>query len=110
MNKAVFLDRDGVINRAIILKGKPFPPPTKEELEILPGVEVHEAVMANNELKTGCTVHFVNEYIDEGEIILQKEILINYNESPWELGGRVFREENKLLIEAISLFKESGEL
>lgn len=39
MNKAVFLDRDGVINRAIILEGKPFPPPTIEELEILPGVE-----------------------------------------------------------------------
>lgn len=39
MNKAVFLDRDGVINRAIILDGKPFPPPTIEELEILPGVE-----------------------------------------------------------------------
>lgn len=39
MNKAVFLDRDGVINRAIIFEGKPFPPPTIEELEILPGVE-----------------------------------------------------------------------
>jgi D-glycero-D-manno-heptose 1,7-bisphosphate phosphatase len=39
MNKAVFLDRDGVINRAIVREGRPFPPPTLEELEILPGVE-----------------------------------------------------------------------
>ena len=73
------------------------------------GVKVQEAVMANNELTTGCTVHFVNEGIDEGEILLQKEILIDYNESPWELGGRIFQEENKLLIKAIRLFKKSGE-
>ena len=37
-NKAVFLDRDGVINRASIRDGKPFSPGTMEELEILPGV------------------------------------------------------------------------
>jgi D-sedoheptulose 7-phosphate isomerase len=36
--RAVFLDRDGVINRAFIRDGKPFPPPTPQELEILPGV------------------------------------------------------------------------
>ena len=35
--RAVFLDRDGVINRAIIRDGKPCPPQTIEELEILPG-------------------------------------------------------------------------
>jgi histidinol phosphatase-like enzyme len=38
MNKAVFLDRDGVINRAIVREGKPYPPLSLEELEILPGV------------------------------------------------------------------------
>jgi D-glycero-D-manno-heptose 1,7-bisphosphate phosphatase len=32
----VFLDRDGVINRARVQDGKPFPPATLEELEILP--------------------------------------------------------------------------
>ena len=36
--RAVFLDRDGVINRAFVRDGKPFPPPTPQELEILPGV------------------------------------------------------------------------
>ena len=34
---AVFLDRDGIINRAIVRDGKPFPPARQEELEILPG-------------------------------------------------------------------------
>ncbi len=37
-NRAVFLDRDGVINRAFVKDGKPLPPPTIEQLEILPGV------------------------------------------------------------------------
>jgi len=36
--RAVFLDRDGVINRAYLRVGVPTPPATLEELEILPGV------------------------------------------------------------------------
>jgi len=44
----VFLDRDGVINRAVVRNGKPYPPASVEEMEILPGVEkavrdLHEA-------------------------------------------------------------------
>ena len=38
MRKAVFLDRDGVINRAIVRDGVPYPPRNLEELEVLPGV------------------------------------------------------------------------
>ena len=36
--RAVFLDRDGVLNRAVIHDGKPYPPQSLEELEIMPGV------------------------------------------------------------------------
>ncbi|MFZ0958494.1 MAG: HAD-IIIA family hydrolase [Candidatus Sulfotelmatobacter sp.] len=36
--RAVFLDRDGVINRAFVRDGKSFPPSTLQELEVLPGV------------------------------------------------------------------------
>jgi D-glycero-D-manno-heptose 1,7-bisphosphate phosphatase len=36
--RAVFLDRDGVINRAIVRDGKPYPPDSLAALEILPGV------------------------------------------------------------------------
>lgn len=36
--KAVFLDRDGVINRALTRDGKPYPPSILAEFEILPGV------------------------------------------------------------------------
>ena len=38
MRRAVFLDRDGVINRAIVRNGKPYPPSSLVDLEILPGV------------------------------------------------------------------------
>lgn len=39
MKRAVFLDRDGVINQAVVRDGKPYPPADISELEILPGVE-----------------------------------------------------------------------
>ena len=38
MKRAVFLDRDGVLNRAIVRDGKPYPPRSVAELEILPDV------------------------------------------------------------------------
>lgn len=36
--RAVFLDRDGVLNRALVRDGMPYPPANPSELEILPGV------------------------------------------------------------------------
>ena len=39
MNRAVFLDRDGVINRTIVRDGKPFSPNSLAELEVSPGIE-----------------------------------------------------------------------
>ncbi len=36
--RAVFLDRDGVLNAAVVREGRPHPPATVEELAILPGV------------------------------------------------------------------------
>ena len=38
MKRAVFLDRDGVINRSVVRDGKPYPPVRVEDFEILPGV------------------------------------------------------------------------
>lgn len=39
MRAAVFLDRDGVVNRAFVRDGKPYPPDTLEQFELLPGAE-----------------------------------------------------------------------
>ncbi len=38
MHRAVFLDRDGVINRSKVINGKPYPPDNLSTMEILPGV------------------------------------------------------------------------
>jgi D-glycero-D-manno-heptose 1,7-bisphosphate phosphatase len=38
MTRAVFLDRDGVINRPMLRGGLPYPPQSVQDLEILPGV------------------------------------------------------------------------
>jgi D-glycero-D-manno-heptose 1,7-bisphosphate phosphatase len=48
MKRAVFLDRDGVINKSLVRNGKSYPPVSLEELSILPGVPkairaLHEA-------------------------------------------------------------------
>jgi D-glycero-D-manno-heptose 1,7-bisphosphate phosphatase len=42
LKRAVFLDRDGVINRAVVQDGKPFPPRSVAELEVLP--DAHDAL------------------------------------------------------------------
>jgi len=67
------------------------------------GVKVQEAVMKAKDEEAGCTVHYVSRDIDGGEIILQKKIKVDYAETPWQLGGRIFKEENRLLVEAIRL-------
>ncbi|MFZ4478455.1 MAG: phosphoribosylglycinamide formyltransferase [Rhodoferax sp.] len=72
------------------------------------GVKVQEAVMQAREEMAGCTVHFVNAGIDEGEIIVQKAIVIDYSETPWQLGGRIFKEENFLLVEAVKLLRANS--
>ena len=36
--RAIFLDRDGVINRAVVREGKPYPPANVSEVQIIPGV------------------------------------------------------------------------
>ena len=38
LQRAVFLDRDGVINVSVVREGKPYAPSTVEEFTLLPGV------------------------------------------------------------------------
>jgi D-glycero-D-manno-heptose 1,7-bisphosphate phosphatase len=39
LNRAVFLDRDGVVNQAVVRDGKPYPPSSAEELRLVDGAE-----------------------------------------------------------------------
>ena len=67
------------------------------------GVKVQESVIKNGDAKAGCSVHYVTREVDDGEIILRKEINVIPGESAWALGGRVFKEEGPLLLAAINL-------
>ena len=65
------------------------------------GAFVHEAVIANQESKSGITIHFVNEEYDKGEIILQKECALNSNDTPESLAKKIHELEMEFLPKAI---------
>ncbi len=65
------------------------------------GLNTHERVLENNEKFTGCSVHFVNEKLDGGEIILQKKIKIFKKDNVLSLKNRVLKEEYKLYPKSI---------
>ena len=71
MRRAVFLDRDGVVNRSDVREGKPFAPLRVEEFDILPGVA--DAV---DELKeAGFLVIVTTNQKDIGEGLASMEVL-----------------------------------
>ena len=45
------------------------------------GLDTYNRVLKNKEKKTGCTIHFVNEKLDDGKIINKKFFFINKNEN-----------------------------
>ena len=65
------------------------------------GLNTHERVLKNNEKFTGCSVHFVNEKLDGGKIILQKKIKIFKKDDLKSLKNRVLKEEYKLYPKSI---------
>ena len=65
------------------------------------GLNTHERAIKNKEKFSGCTVHFVNEKLDSGKIILQKKIKLLKSDSSRTLAKRVLKLENKLYPKAI---------
>ena len=53
------------------------------------GMNVHKAVVENNEQKSGITIHYVNENYDEGDIIFQATCEINSEDSPNDVQDKV---------------------
>ncbi len=70
------------------------------------GEAVHQAVHANKEKETGITIHYVNEIYDEGQIISQKSIKIDSNDTPDSIASKVHELEYRFyptIIEKIAL-------
>lgn len=71
MKQAVFLDRDGVVNRARVRNGKPLPPATLDEFELLPGVE--SAISALR--KAGLLIVVVTNQPDVATGVQRREVV-----------------------------------
>ena len=68
------------------------------------GLRVHERVLARGVKVTGATVHFVDEDLDHGQIILQKAVDIPDGITPKELQQKVMREAEWIILpQAIDL-------
>jgi phosphoribosylglycinamide formyltransferase-1 len=53
------------------------------------GELVHKAVLANNEPESGITIHYVNRFYDEGNIIFQAKCRVMPGDTPESLASRV---------------------
>lgn len=72
------------------------------------GLKPHQSALNKGVKITGATVHFVNEEVDAGPIILQKAVKIKSNDTPESLQKRVMKKaEHKILPKAIKLFEEN---
>lgn len=85
VKRAVFLDRDGVINRAIVRDGKPYPPADLTELMILPGVadamnSLHEAgwllIVVTNQPDVARGITQISD-VEEINLYLQQSLQID---------------------------------
>lgn len=69
------------------------------------GIKVHEAVLANGDTETGMTVHYVDESVDGGAIVLQEKCAVKPDDTVETLKARVQELEKKGYPEAIRLIQ-----
>lgn len=69
-------------------------------------LEVHKAVLDYGVKVTGCTLHFVDEGVDTGPILIQKVVEVSDDDTPLTLKAKVQKKEQEALIEAIKIFQE----
>lgn len=66
-----------------------------------PGMNAIQKAFNNSELETGVTVHFVNEGVDSGNIILQEKVKIDPNDTLESLETKVHQAEHQIYPKAI---------
>ena len=75
-------------------------------LPAFPGLHVQKAALEHGVKFSGCTVHFVDEGMDTGPIIIQSVVPILDNDTEDSLSERILRQEHKIYSRAIQLYVE----
>jgi phosphoribosylglycinamide formyltransferase-1 len=75
-------------------------------LPAFPGLEAQEQAFAYGVKVSGCTVHFVDEELDHGAIIVQKPVLVNDDDDEHSLAARILEQEHIAYSEAIRIVLE----
>jgi len=75
-------------------------------LPAFPGLEAQEQAIASGVQVSGCTVHFVDEELDHGAIILQKAVPVLDTDDEHTLAARILEQEHLAYSEAIRLVLE----
>ncbi len=77
-------------------------------LPAFPGLEAQEQAFAYGVKVAGCTVHFVDEELDHGPIIVQKAVPVLENDDEKMLAARILEQEHDAYSEAIDLVLEGN--
>jgi phosphoribosylglycinamide formyltransferase 1 len=72
-------------------------------LPAFPGLEAQEQAFAYGVKISGCTVHFVDEELDHGAIIVQKAVQVRDNDDERTLAARILKQEHIAYSEAINM-------
>lgn len=75
-------------------------------LPSFPGLHAQKQALDYGVKFTGCTVHFVDEGMDTGPIILQAVVQVHDDDTEESLSNRILREEHRIYTEAISFFEQ----
>jgi len=75
-------------------------------LPAFPGLEAQRQALEHGAKFSGCTVHFVDENLDAGPIVLQACVPIEDNDTPETLAERILREEHRIYTEAVRIVLE----
>tara|TARA_B100000989_G_scaffold263620_1_gene215611 strand:+ start:1440 stop:2021 length:582 start_codon:yes stop_codon:yes gene_type:complete len=73
------------------------------------GLNTHKRVIQNNEVFSGCTVHYVDKDIDSGQIIDQKKVRILESDDKLTLQKKILKEEHKLYIKVLKQMEKNYE-
>ncbi|MGH9686161.1 MAG: phosphoribosylglycinamide formyltransferase [Candidatus Acidiferrales bacterium] len=72
-------------------------------LPMFPGLEAQRQALEHGVKFTGCTVHFVDERLDAGPIILQAVVPVENSDTPDKLAARILGEEHRIYTEAVRI-------